>query len=174
MPGYAPHVLIRKAVDKLKGHHIYVVPFYREDGMEASVQIQDKVNGVLQDPFVLNLEVHDDKLLIRNSKLKWKDQKRLLPGVHAYKKAMKKAAANAVDIESKFTLLQNPVDPTEGNHFQHQETGAYPLNRVWTVVEGDNGKDWYALTGYHVVNKLFYLVSEQEWTDADTAIDYKY
>jgi hypothetical protein len=169
-----PHERLRKAVDKLKVHHIYVVPFYREDGMEASVQIQDKVEGVLQDPFVLNLEVCDDKLRIRHSKLKWKDQKRLLPGVHAYKKAMKKAAAKAPDIGSKFTLLQNPFDPTEGDHFQHHEALKFPRKRVWTVVEGDNGKDWYALTGYHIVNKLFYLVSEEQWTDEDSAIDYKY
>lgn len=171
---YAPHVRLRKAVDKLKGHHIYVVPFYREDGMEASVQIQDKVNGVLQDPFVLNLEVQDDRLVIRNSKLKWKAQKRLLPGVHAYKKAMKKAAAEAPEIDKKFTLLQNPFDPTEGTHFQHYEALKFPRKRVWTVVEGDNGKDWYAITGYHIVNNLFYLVSTEEWTEEDEGIDYKY
>lgn len=77
-------------------------------------------------------------------------------------------------ITDKFTLIDNPFDPTEGDHFQHHETLDYPLQRVWTVVEGDTGKRWWALTGYHVVNRLFYLVSEQEWTDEDSAVDYEY
>lgn len=49
----------------------------------------------------------------------------------------------------------------------------YPLNRVWTIVEGDDGNLW-ALTGYHVVNRLHYVITEEEWTEADSDIDYRW
>lgn len=77
------------------------------------------------------------------------------------------------EINEKFTLLQNADDPSEGDHFDFEQTKKYPLRQVWTVVEGDTD-GWWCLTGYHVVNRLFYLVSEQEWTDADAEIDYQY
>jgi len=32
--------------------------------------------------------------------------------------------------------------------------------RVWTVVEGDNGK-WYITNGIHYVNRVVYLITEK-------------
>lgn len=77
------------------------------------------------------------------------------------------------EIGEKFTLIQNPSNPAD-TRFEHHETLDYPLRRVWTVVAGDTGRNLWALTGYHVVNRLYYLVSEEEWTDEDASIDYKY
>jgi hypothetical protein len=74
-------------------------------------------------------------------------------------------------IEDKFTLIDNPNGEEGQVWFEHDETLAYPLRRVWTVVEGDSGK-WWAEAGYHIVNRVYYLISEEEWTDEDLAVDY--
>lgn len=69
------------------------------------------------------------------------------------------------DLEDRFTVTPNPDD--EGRlWFEHAETLAYPLRRVWTVVEGDSGALW-ALPGYHIVDRVYYLITEEEWTPAE-------
>lgn len=78
--------------------------------------------------------------------------------------------AKAPKLEDKFTVVMNPAD--EGQMwFEHQETLAYPPQRVWTVVEGDNG-NLYAITGYHIVNVVYYAITEEAWTAEDEPIDY--
>lgn len=74
--------------------------------------------------------------------------------------------------------------------FTEQQVSLYDPHKVWTIVEGDGecehdvevapGDDipdgygepcdcpeheWYALPGYHVVNRLHYVVSIQPWED---------
>lgn len=44
----------------------------------------------------------------------------------------------------------------------HAETLAQPATRVWTLVDGDNGKS-YAIAGYHIVNAFGYVVTAQPW-----------
>lgn len=73
-----------------------------------------------------------------------------------------------MELEDRFTVV--PHD--EGRlWFEHGETLGFPLRRVWTVVEGDSGALW-ALTGYHVVNRVYYLVTEQEWTADDEQAEF--
>lgn len=40
--------------------------------------------------------------------------------------------------------------------------------RVWTVVEGDSGK-WYVGQGYHLVNRIGYLITEHPYDPDDAA-----
>ena len=35
---------------------------------------------------------------------------------------------------------------------------------LWTVVEGDDG-NLYIVAGYHLVNRLHYVVTVEEWSD---------
>lgn len=75
-----------------------------------------------------------------------------------------------IKLEDKFTIVDNPAD--EGQMwFEFEETKAYPANRVWTIVEGDSGAYW-AQTGYHIVNVIYYAVTEEPWTSEDEPIDY--
>lgn len=37
-----------------------------------------------------------------------------------------------------------------------------PVERVWTVVDGDSGAQW-ALPGGHLVNRVAYIVTEKHW-----------
>jgi len=36
--------------------------------------------------------------------------------------------------------------------------------RVWTIVDGEGG-GMYALPGFHVVNRVGYVLTEKPWTD---------
>lgn len=49
--------------------------------------------------------------------------------------------------------------------FQEVKAAEIPMNRVWTIVEtGDADNDnWYAVPGYHIVNKIDYCVTEVPW-----------
>lgn len=79
-------------------------------------------------------------------------------------------AEKDVPLEDRFTLTENPAQ--EGQlWFEHAETLAYPTKRVWTIVEGESGRLW-AQTGYHIVNRVYYAVTEEEWSEADEPIDY--
>lgn len=51
--------------------------------------------------------------------------------------------------------------------FQFEEVRDRPENHVWTVVDtgdDDNG-NWYAQPGFHVVNKLGYVMTKKPWVN---------
>ena len=56
-----------------------------------------------------------------------------------------------------------------GDFFWYEDVITQPLNNVWTVVETGDEDDgsWYAAPGYHVVNKIGYVLTEKPW-DNDT------
>lgn len=37
--------------------------------------------------------------------------------------------------------------------------------RVWTMIDGDNGM--YLVAGFHFVNRVYYVVTNEEWQDSD-------
>jgi hypothetical protein len=37
--------------------------------------------------------------------------------------------------------------------------------RIWTMIDGDDGM--YLIAGYHLVNRIYYIVTMEEWTDED-------
>lgn len=43
--------------------------------------------------------------------------------------------------------------------------------RVWTIVEADGST--FLIAGYHIVNRLGYIITEVEWTDEDTSFQYE-
>ena len=48
-----------------------------------------------------------------------------------------------------------------------------PVNHVFTITEGDNGKNWYAGPGFHIVNRIGYFVTEIPWTSENESKIYK-
>lgn len=80
----------------------------------------------------------------------------------------------------------------EAIRFTEQDASTFDYHRVWTVVEGDGncvhevyGDDpedrepcdclehqWYALPGYHLVNRLHYVISDKPWKDNIDYPDY--
>jgi len=65
---------------------------------------------------------------------------------------------------ARYRPLPNPGSTPENPDYQHEyeDVKGLDANTVWTVVEGDD-EGGYALAGFHVVNKLFYLVTEVPW-----------
>jgi len=53
-----------------------------------------------------------------------------------------------------------------GDLFEFDEVKDLPLNTVWTVVDTDDGH-WIAQPGFHVVNKLGYVVTQKPWSDSE-------
>lgn len=76
-------------------------------------------------------------------------------------------------LSEKFTIRRNPNGLMLDDQWEHEDVKDLPVNQVWTVVEGDNGK-LYACPGFHLVNKLHYVVTEEPWTEEDENIDYKW
>ena len=37
--------------------------------------------------------------------------------------------------------------------------------RVWTIIEGEDDNNMYAIAGYHLVNRIIYVISDQEWVN---------
>jgi hypothetical protein len=55
-----------------------------------------------------------------------------------------------------------------GDFFTYEQTVKFPMHRVWTVVAGEDDS-WYALPGYHGVNKLGYVITDRHWSNAEAA-----
>ncbi len=56
----------------------------------------------------------------------------------------------------------------DGNLLTFDDVKNEPPEHVWTVVESGDDEDgsWYAAPGFHVVNRLGYVLTERPWVDA--------
>lgn len=72
--------------------------------------------------------------------------------------------ARAVISEADFDTVWGARAAPSGDLLEHADVKDLPLNTVWTVVECDTG-DWIALPGFHVVNKVGYVVTDKPWDD---------
>jgi len=60
-----------------------------------------------------------------------------------------------------------------GDLFQFEHVRDQPSQHVWTIVDSGDDSDgnWYALPGFHVVNKLGYVMTRKAWSpDTPNAI----
>lgn len=71
------------------------------------------------------------------------------------------------EFETKYVPVPAPDSEPGGGDliWQHKDTLRIPLRHVWTIMEDDYGNGAYAVPGYHIVNKIDYLVTEIPWTD---------
>ena len=83
------------------------------------------------------------------------------------------------DFYAKFNLVKNHIDDnasfdgcmfeTFGKGLEHvQKMAKENIKKVWTILESND--NLYYSTGYHFVNRLGYLITEEEWTEEQ---DYK-
>lgn len=78
------------------------------------------------------------------------------------------------DFHKKYRIIQNHLTenaPFENGLFETygEELGyvytQVPTKRVWTVIDSDG---WYGIiSGFHFINRLGFLVTEQEWEKED-------
>ena len=55
-----------------------------------------------------------------------------------------------------------------GDLFQFDDARNQPLEHVWTIVDSGDDSDgnWDAQPGFHVVNKLGYVMTRKPWSDS--------
>ena len=55
-----------------------------------------------------------------------------------------------------------------GDLFQFDDVRNQPLEHVWTIVNSGDDSDgnWYAQPGFHVVNRLGYVMTRKPWSDS--------
>ncbi len=53
-----------------------------------------------------------------------------------------------------------------GGLFEFEDVKDQPLEHVWTIVDTGAYEDenWYAMPGFHIVNKLGYIMTRRAWT----------
>ena len=68
------------------------------------------------------------------------------------------------EFSDRYRPVPNPNSDPNNPDYRHEFEDVKDLdpNKVWSVVEGDD-EGGYALAGFHVVNRLFYLVTEVSW-----------
>ena len=72
--------------------------------------------------------------------------------------------------EDQFDEQYKSLDGPDGSMiWEHDDVKDIPLNRVWTVVDGDEGQQC-AMPGKHIVNKVGYLVTERPYTSDDITV----
>lgn len=78
------------------------------------------------------------------------------------------------DLEKHYTPLVD--ENNEDRRWEVWEPPTeFPVERVWTVVVYDNDDDstsWYALAGYHRVNREYFIVTEEPWKSVDEEYTY--
>lgn len=70
--------------------------------------------------------------------------------------------------EGEFELIWGARTKPSGDFFEYEDVKNMDIHYVWTVVEtGGDDRSWYASPGFHVVNKLGYVVTAKPWTTGD-------
>ena len=69
--------------------------------------------------------------------------------------------------EQEFADVWGVYLKPSGDFFEFEDVRYQPLNSVWTVVETGDDRDgsWYAEPGFHVVNKIGYVMTRNPWSD---------
>lgn len=69
--------------------------------------------------------------------------------------------------EQEFDNDWQPLLKPSGDLFQFTDVCHEPAQHVWTIVDGGDDADgnWYACPGFHIVNKLGYVMTKKAWTD---------
>lgn len=81
---------------------------------------------------------------------------------------------NEDEFDKKFNLVTNHLNPNssfdgymfetygeELDYIVEMNSKAETKNKIWTVVEGDD-ESMYYISGYHIVNRIGYLITEEE------------
>jgi hypothetical protein len=70
--------------------------------------------------------------------------------------------------EHEFDVVWGACVQPSGDLFQFEDVRAQSPNHVWTIVDSGDDSDgnWYAVPGFHVVNKLGYVMTRRPWTDS--------
>jgi hypothetical protein len=70
--------------------------------------------------------------------------------------------------EDEFKEVWGVYLQPSGDLFQFEDVRDQPREFVWTIVDSGGGDDgnWYAEPGFHIVNKLGYVMTRKPWSDS--------
>ena len=54
-----------------------------------------------------------------------------------------------------------------GDLWKYEEVRSFGVQHVWTIVESgsDDDGNWYAVPGFHYVNRLGYVLTDRAWNE---------
>jgi len=64
----------------------------------------------------------------------------------------------------KFTIVDSPSGESYWDLTEFEELKKHDVKNVWSVIEDEDG-NLIASAGYHIVNRTYYLVTEEKWED---------
>jgi hypothetical protein len=69
--------------------------------------------------------------------------------------------------ENEFWDEWEVIQKASGDLFEFSDVKDQPLNHVWTILESGDGDDgnWYASPGFHIVNRIGYVMTKRPWTN---------
>ncbi|KIA72670.1 hypothetical protein ANMWB30_24380 [Arthrobacter sp. MWB30] len=74
--------------------------------------------------------------------------------------------------EAEFDTRFTPVPNNEGDVVRPDHHGySRDSKHLWTIVEAESAL--YAITGWHLVNRVGYLITEQPWEEETEAVWYE-
>lgn len=75
------------------------------------------------------------------------------------------------DFEEHYTVVNEDVDYDEAAAMVEMET--WEGRHLWTIVEGDDG-DLYAVAGWHYVNRIKYVTTQEAWNENAERATFRY
>lgn len=68
------------------------------------------------------------------------------------------------DFFDQYVPVNTPGTGPDSGEFYHEfeHVKGLDAHNVWTIVDGDDG-GMYAIAGFHIVNKVSYVVTEKPW-----------
>lgn len=71
----------------------------------------------------------------------------------------------------EYQPVPNPFSSEPDNvQWEIEDVKLIDLHHMWTVVDAEG--DWQALPGWHIVNRLFYLVTKKPWVTGEEVGEY--
>ncbi len=67
--------------------------------------------------------------------------------------------------EDEFWDVWGLITAPDANFLTHDVVRKFPLHHVWTVVDSADNCNWYAMPGYHFVNRAGYIMTCKPWED---------
>ena len=77
--------------------------------------------------------------------------------------------------EELFTLIENHIEDnaswngcmfeTFGEEGKFVIDNVQKFNNVWTIIDGDEDDNLYVVSGFHLVNRIGYLISREQYSE---------
>jgi hypothetical protein len=80
------------------------------------------------------------------------------------------------DVHHVWTVVEGDSDPCDEHHTCDEEDPDTEDDCACCQGDCEHRQElvFYPLTGYHIVNRLYYFITKEPWADADSELEYTY